>query len=410
MVQKLSERFPPYTQYDPQIPVRCVTPHEGRVIHRFFDTSPFSPSGRYMGLLRMPFEDRYPLPGERAQIVLVDLQEGTEEVVATTCGWESQVGAHVQWGAGDDELFFNDVDTARWEPVGVKLNPLTGARKQFENGLFVVSADGQYAATTCLKRSRRTQDGYGVILPEERVPHNGGLPEDDGVFVTDTETGQGRLLVSIAEILESLRSELDLDQYRQGRSYGFQCRWNPQGTRMLMILRWLKPAGGEVKHVVTFRSDGSEIRLAVPPQQYNKGGHHINWHPDGEHLTMNLNIDGRGLRLVKLRYDGANFEKLLEPNPGSGHPTAHPNGTHLLTDAYLKDAPAFGDGTVPLRWIDLRDGRETDLVRIRTEQPYGNTLRVDPHPAWDRAYARFAFNGYADGTRRVYVADMASLL
>jgi hypothetical protein len=37
-------------------------------------------------------------------------------------------------------------------------------------------------------------------------------------------------------------------------------------------------------------------------------------------------------------------------------------------------------------------------------------MRVDAHPAWDRAFRRVAFNGCPDGTRRVYVADLSSLL
>jgi hypothetical protein len=406
---KLSNRFPAYTLYDPKVPVRCVTPHEKGTIHRFFDTSPFSPSGRYMALFRMPFENRYPLPGEKGRVVLVDLQEGTEEIVAETCGWESQMGAHVQWGATDNELFFNDVDTASWKPVGVKLNPFTGNKKLLEHGLFVVSPDGKQTATTCLIRSRRTQDGYGVIVPDEYVPVNGGLPEDDGVYVTDVETGKGKLLVSLGQILETLRAELDFDMYRKGQSYGFQCRWNLQGTRMLMLLRWLKPTGGEVKHAVTFKSDGTDIRLAVSPQEYNKGGHHINWHPDGEHLTMNLNIDRQGIRFVQFKYDGSGLRKLLE-NPGSGHPTVHPNGLQLLTDAYLKDVPAFGDGTTPIRWVNLADGTETDLVRINSAQPYDNILRVDPHPAWDAGFTHVAFNGHVDGTRKVFVADLSSVI
>ncbi|MBD2845322.1 hypothetical protein IDH44_08980 [Paenibacillus sp. IB182496] len=50
--------FPHYTDYDPLVPVRCVTPDEGG-LHRFFDTA----------------------------------------------------------------LYFNDVDTAHWEPQVVRIDP-----------------------------------------------------------------------------------------------------------------------------------------------------------------------------------------------------------------------------------------------------------------------------------------------
>lgn len=64
-----------------------------------------------------------------------------------------------------------------------------------------------------------------------------------------------------------------------------------------------------------------------------------------------------------------------------------PDGLHILTDAYAAawDPLAFGDGTIPIRWIDRRT-------------------------AWDRTCRQFAFNQYADSTRRVYVAEMSELI
>ena len=73
MPVEMSGRFPRYTEYDPAVPVWCVTPGEGRAFHRFFDTSPISPSGRFIVFTRMPAEDRLPEPGEAAEVVVVSL-------------------------------------------------------------------------------------------------------------------------------------------------------------------------------------------------------------------------------------------------------------------------------------------------------------------------------------------------
>lgn len=54
----------------------------GRIIHRFFDTSPMSPSSRYLALFRFPDEDQSPKPGDAGEVVLVDLETGKEQVVA----------------------------------------------------------------------------------------------------------------------------------------------------------------------------------------------------------------------------------------------------------------------------------------------------------------------------------------
>jgi hypothetical protein len=66
---------------------------------------------------------------------------------------------------------------------------------------------------------------------------------------------------------------------------------------------------------------------------------------------------------------------------------------------------------VPLRWIDLNNGKEECIVRINVDQPCEDkVLRVDPHPAWDRSWRYVTFIGFVGGTRRVFVADMRGLI
>jgi hypothetical protein len=407
----ISDKFPRYNEYDPKVPVWCVTPAEGRIIHRFFDTSPFSPSGRYLALFRMPIEDRNPKPGEVGQIVLVDLMAGEEKIVAETCGWEVQVGANVQWGPDDSQLYYNDVDISTWKPFGVKLNPLTGEKKILEGCIFMVSPNGKFSATTCPMRARCTQEGYGVMVPDTHLPLNIEIPEDDGLYIADNETGKCRLLVSIKDILDKAVPKFNMDEYQNGEFYGFQCKWNPQGTRLLFVLRWITNDRKYRKnHVITMKSDGSDIRVAINADQWAKGGNHINWCPDGEHLSMNLNVDGDVIRFIKVKYDGTDLHKLLNSVPGSGHPTVHKSGGYILTDAYNDDTVAYGDGTVPIRFVNLETGTAEAIIRMKTQNPFSFTLRVDPHPAWDPTFRWIAFNGYADNTRRVYIADLSGFL
>jgi hypothetical protein len=450
------------------------------VIHRFFDTSPFSPSGRYLALFRLPFEDRLPAPGDAGQVLLVDLYTGEERVVDETRGWEPQLGANVQWGKDDSELFFNDVDTDTWEPHGIKLNPQTGDRKVLDGCIYKVSPDGKKGISANMKCLRRTQTGYGVVVPDECVPRNIGLRDDDGLYITDTETGKCRLLISIREVIERTAERSALKTYRDMEVYGFHCKWNPQGTRLLFSLRRFPKnyprrfdamRYGVVEYdVFTMREDGSELFNTVPASVWEKGGHHINWFPDGERLSMNLNFSAQDLvkggtkktlsakywakktlparywlkqtlrkvealrrikrylstqgvhhgkttsnrlRFVKVNYDGTGLGMILDDVPGSGHPTVHAGGHHILTDAYVWDSVAFGDETTPIRLVDLDTHDDRVLIRMRTrteKQESCPTLRVDPHPAWDFQQRWIAFNGFADGTRRVYIADLSELV
>ncbi|MBJ6363895.1 hypothetical protein JFN88_22020 [Paenibacillus sp. MAHUQ-46] len=420
----ISERFPRYTAYDPLVPVWCLTPNSKGSFHRFFDTSPVSPSGRYVAVLQMPQEERLPQPGEQAVIALIDLHTGTERPIAATCGWEPQLGANLNWGTSDEKLYYNDVEPGEWEPYCVELNPLTGAKRRLEGGIYRISPDGKSIISACMKRMRRTQYGYGVMVPDDRVPRNFGFSEDDGLYVTDTETGKRRLLVSIKEVFDRAQPAIDRQLYAHGECYGFHCKFNPQGDRLIFTMRWFhteeeQPWNMLMKHnlkfwVITMKPDGSDIHVAVGPEQWDKGGHHINWYPDGRTLSMNLCLDGdRKLKLVRAGYDGSGLSTIIEGIPGSGHPTVHPNGRHILTDAYEQEHVAYGDGTVPLRLIDLKGGSERAIIRIPVGNPGTKTtsaLRVDPHPAWAPDNRHVIFNGFVDGTRRVFLADLGGVI
>lgn len=409
-------RFPACTDFDARVPIaRLAT---GRIIHRFFDTSPISPSGRFVGLFRLPNEIRPPQPGEAGEVVLVDLETGRERVVATTRGWETQMGANVQWGATDADLFFNDVDPATWKPFAVQLDPATGRTRRIAGTVFTVSPDGRYLTSYNLVASRWIQVGYGVVIPNRLARRNVGPVTDDGLFITDVASGQTRMIVSIRDIYDRAWPKLEIAQAERCEFYCFQVRWNRQGTRLMAFLRWHDPnapkGGPRLLTLVTMKGDGSDIRLAVTPQQYARGGHHPMWTPDGEHITINLNIrDGtKDLDLVQVRYDGTDLRSLHPV--GSGHPSMHRTLPFIVTDAYPREPVTRGDGTVPLRLIDLRRKTEVALAQVlltTTDTPkLTSEHRIDAHPVWNASGRYIVFNGVHQNTRSVYIADVGAYL
>ncbi len=401
--------YPTREGTNPNIKVHCITPNEGRVIHRFFDTSPISPSGRYAALCRFPYEDKNGAIGDTAQIVLCDLMTGEEKVLYHTHGWEAQVGANVQWGVTDETLVFNDVTPGEWEPFMVKMNPLTGEANRMGCGVFMLSPDGSFALTHNMSNSRVTQYGYGVSVPKECIKYNDSHPTDDGFYMTDLRTGECRMIVSLAELLDATMDKATQADFEGGQFYGFQCKWNRQQTRLMLVVRCAFADGRARRNMVfTMKPDGSEIYLALPWQYWARGGHHVNWHPDGEHITMNLCMESKTLRFVKYRYDGTELHSMSDKLVGSGHPSIHIDGRYLITDAYVAEQHFNVNGTVPIRLIDLQTEKETVLTRVYTDsldQPVIGDLRVDPHPAWDTEFKRIIFNGFDGGTRRVYVLE-----
>ena len=219
---------------------------------------------------------------------------------------------------------------------------------------------------------------------------------------------------TVAAIVETATSGEGLRDRGEGAFYAFHVKWNPQGDRLMLVLRFKPTGGGGMQHdVITMKADGSDIHVAIPQAEWGKGGHHPNWCPDGETVLINIKADTQTLRLVSARYDGSSFGVVSDSILASGHPTLHPDGRHVLTDVYLHESLAFGDGTTPIRWMDLQTHTVKDIIRINNDPPFPGPkreLRIDPHPAWDQSFTRIAFNGCEKGVRRVYVADLSALL
>ena len=424
----LDRHFPRYTAFDPRVSVWCVTPDDafGGSFHRFFDTSPISPSGRLLAFTRMPQEERAPLPGEVAHVGVVDLDSGEQRVVAETRGWEPQMGANINWGIDDTQLIFNDVDPVSWEAYAVRCRVATGATERLGGPVYHVSPDGRTAAASNPVTMRRTQQGYGVVVPDSRVPRFVGPRADEGLWLTDTQTGSCRLALSIRAAIERATPGFELEGMSAAdyEIYGFHAKWSPDGTRLIWTLRFFRDDGSSrfgvqgtpaIRFtVLTVSPDGRTVHNAVPTRYWRRRGHHINWTPDSRSLSMNLQLEDHGpLQLVGCDADGKNLGPMVEGVVGSGHPTVHPTAGHILTDVYAHEPLAFDDGTTPLRWINTRTGEDREIVRLPSRtaaQDDAPVMRLDPHPAWDRTWRWVAFNAMLDGTRRVMLADMSPLL
>lgn len=437
----ISSQFDSWIEPVSGVVVHKITNGLRPTIHRFYDTSPISPSGRYIALTEFPFEDRLPAPGDQARVFVLELSTAREIYSTFTAAWDTQVGAHVQWGASDEQLFFNRMDTAHWQPYGVKVDIQTNAEVRLEHSIYMISPDGLRSLSPCLKRIGLSQPGYGVITPADSVTRNVGISADDGLYSVDTSTGRSDLLISIAELFDSARLT-HLIRHLRGSLYGFHVKWNSTGDRVMFIVRFVpdsERANTTKSYLFTLNPNGGDVALALTPEQW-EGGHHPNWCPDGRSVVMNLiyprpadwrisafrivslltrklgiKYFPRARRLSFVLFDGygGNFRHAAQGVTGSGHPTIDPSGRLLISDAYLNEEVAFEDGIVPIRGVDLATGTESYLMRVNTEPKFTgsrNEYRIDPHPAWDRSGRYVTINASVNGCRSVFIVDLADVL
>lgn len=438
---EIAKSFPRYNGYNPLVPVYQITDGSRPVIHRFYDTSPISPSGRYIALNEFPFEDHLPTASDSGSVFVIDLSNGKEVFRDNTSAWDTQLGAHAQWGETDNELYFNFRGDDGL-PCARRVNLETGAGETLKSPVYMISPDGTTNAAPSVEKLCLVQPGYGLIMPDVEAFRHTGAPADDGLFVSDTRTGERRLLLSLREIWDSFPEAFAGLDPQQGGLYGFHVKWSPDGNRLMFIVRWLPKdaiARRTKNFLITCDKNGQQLHMPVDSDRW-QGGHHPNWCPDSETIVMNLRFTSmprkvvkmallaeKALRRIKLkmpiqpnpmkfatfRFDGTQLRPVIGRELGSGHPTFSPDSRFLLSDAYPYEDVTQQDGTVPLRIINLSDGSMKCAVRIHCKPAYNGPnaeFRVDPHPAWHNRSGMVAFNACPNGMRAVYIADFSGLL
>lgn len=410
------------------------TSSDASYIHRFYDTDPVSPSGKYIALFRLPYEDKSPTYRDAGEVVVFEIQSGTEVFSRKTHAWDSQLGSQVQWGADDESLYFNDLCLDDFTVYGVRSNIFTGQDVNLSSSVYMVSSSGRYSVSPCLKRISRIQKGYGVRLPNDLVPENQGACSDDGIFIIDLTSGESRLLKSFADIVKDSPEVFEGLDLSTGAFYGFHTKWSPDERNLMFIMRWKSGASKHTKNfLVTFDREGKNQKVLVDSSRWI-GGHHPNWAPDSKSIVMNLMYDNSSMNLGKItvyleklarkfgfRYF-SNYKLLrisLIPlsgdgdypynniSFGSGHPSFHPSGHYVVTDCYPNERVANPDGTVPVRL--LTRNYERSLINLLTlPKSPGRTdeWRIDPHPAFSRDGSLLTCNARNGDNRGVVVFSM----
>lgn len=249
-------------------------------IHRFFDSSPFSPSGRYIAYTQILGEEGSRIDEKSAsEVIVVNIRTKETLVVDRTTAWDTQVGAHVQWGANDSQLFYNKYMASSAESFstashgllrGVMADIHTSKKVYFDSPVYHVSTLGDYYAAPDLTKIRFTQLGYGVYSP--RASPNTHASRSDGVFVTDIRAGRTVLLVSLHDL--AIAGGWDPTT----PTYAFHTKWSSDGAYLMIVARtqearrpadwvgWVQSAVGSKRkwfrrqHLFVVRKDGQQLR------------------------------------------------------------------------------------------------------------------------------------------------------
>lgn len=404
---KSSFKFRDYRKGGTLCPVQIITPPDAPYMHTFYDVSPFSPSGRYVVLSKLPYQYKNPPFGDEAEVCIIDLQEQTIRTVYATKAWAHQLGTNAQWGNDDRHVYTNDwIDG---QAVCVRIDIETGETKAYSGSMYHIAPDASAVVGFPPDVINVTQMGYGVPENPDNPPYSyKGTPDNFGLFRTDLAANEKSLILPLSNYKEEYAQQLG----EGGTVYLFHTKYNPQGTRIMQVGRCLKPNERDWNpSIYTFDPNGKNFSKAIGHEQWNQGGNHPNWHPDGTRIIMNLypkkELGTNDYCFVVFNQDGTDMKRLSK-HSGGGHPSVTSDTKWLVTDAYTRQKQFVNEqGEVKIRLIDLVADEEEAICYVYTPplHIYG-VLRNDPHPVWSRDYKQVLFCGTPQGKREVFIAHL----
>ena len=355
-----------------RVPVRAITRGPGHHWFGYYDKSQFDPGGRYVLAMRVDFEHRSPEADDVIRVGMIDLHDDDRWVeLGESRAWNWQQGCMLQWRPGtDSEVLWNDREGDRF--VCHILDVFRGERRTVPHPVYSVSPDGRFAVSADFRRIQDVRPGYGYAgLPD---PHADDMaPETSGIFLVDLETGESRLIISLAEIS---RLGTIPDAEPGIKHYFNHLLWSPDGSRFIALHRWRYPRGNRLTRMITANPDGSDIRLVIP----NGYASHFIWRDPTHILSQSrhwLGETGWGNFLFEDQPGGGDVRQIGKGvlDPG-GHLSYLPGNDWILNDTYPKT-----DRRVQVPHLyHVPTGRRIDLGEFHLPREYTGEWRVDTHP------------------------------
>jgi len=243
--------------------------------HHFFgyighvQNIPWNQSGRHIAALETTFQERMPGAADAAQVVLLDTRRQFRVVpLDTSRGWNFQQGTMFYWNpaAQETQLFFNDRDPQTGHVFTVLYD--VAKKRRLREYRFaaapvgnsgVAQTGGMFPALNYARMARlRRVTGYPEAF--DWNPPTADAPDNGGVFLVDVATGQQRLLISFAQMVERLKAERS--EIAGAPLFINHTFWSRDGQRLFFFIRaHFDNRAQRVKIPCTIRPDGTDLQV-----------------------------------------------------------------------------------------------------------------------------------------------------
>lgn len=225
----------------------------------YYDISPFSKDDKFLLAHRVPSDlNRVPQKGDKADIVLISIDDREEYQIGVTGAFNWQQGARLQWLGPDygSRLIFNDYRDGSYIAVIVEVS--SGRESIIPFPVFSVRADGKKAVCMDYHLLHWRRRGYGYAWGEERFK-NIKIPTDTGIYIIDLPSGKIDSIISVDRVVRiEFRDDMkDAYHYLENPVY------SPYGDKFLFHHRWQIEDGGVFTRLFIAYPESNRLELLV---------------------------------------------------------------------------------------------------------------------------------------------------
>jgi hypothetical protein len=302
------------------------------------------------------------------------------------------------WHPADPQRRFAYNDRRDGRFVGVLHDVERGEVGVVDRPLYALLPDGRTAFSANFARLAVHRPGYGyagVDDPFADDPH----PAQDGVWRIDLASGRSELVVPLAEL-----AGRDPKPSMQG-SWHYVNHIQPSrgGPRIAFYHIWHRDAKSWEVRLYTCRPDGSDLACLLDTGFIS----HYDWRDDDTILVWANRPDAPARFLLLPHAAGAPLTVFGEPAlREDGHCTFSPDRRWVLNDTY---PDAHHKRTLML--VRAGDAHRIDIARLLSPKSrWWGEIRCDLHPRWSRDGRRICIDSVHDGSRQMYIVDVAHLV
>jgi hypothetical protein len=383
-------------------PIRQIT--RGPKYHWFgyYDKLEFDPTGRYVLGMEVDFQGRAPRPDDVIRVGMVDLERGDRWIeLGASRAWCWQQGCMLQWRPGSkSEAIWNDREGDRF--VCHILDVFSGKRRTIPHPIYTIATDGRWAVSTNFARLNHCRPGYGYAgLPDKN--RDVSAPADSGIFRVELDTGEAKMLVSLADVVKIPHGKNDLTKAIHWFNH---LLINPDGTRFEFLHRWRAEGRKDdfITRMCTAAPDGTDIRMIDPSGATS----HFIWRDPTHILAWSWHASHKlGFYLFEDRSGGPVELVGGGVMTANGHCSYLPGNRWILNDSY----PQGKERVQSPYLFEVPTGRRVWLGHFPLPSSYNGQWRCDTHPRFSPDGRRVVIDSAHTGQgRQLFLIDIGEIV